>query len=128
MIGEPLTIVNGAKTHNCVRTSLSGRRGTFEAAASDGTETIKVQVDHTIPSSPTGTTQHMIRADVNIYDATSGDYKGTESIWMVIKTTGKAQSASRLQDLFKGVMEAVAGGAFATPTYNLLTDLTGGEP
>lgn len=47
---------------------------------------------------------------------------------MVIKTTGKAQSASRLQDLFKGVMEAVAGGAFATPTYNLLTDLTGGEP
>lgn len=128
MLAEPLTVVVGADTFNCVRIQPLNGRSRFKATKADGSLVLTVQVDHTVPTKVGNVHQHMMRGDLVGIDTSTGLSTGTSSFWLVLRTSGKAQDATQLRNLAEGVVEAVFGGALSTPSYTVVDDLLEDQP
>lgn len=89
MFADPLSI-----TYNSVSKSL--KRVNQDSNGSDyylddGTEKFSLSIRHTIPPRGGAGESHMIRLDVDHFDATTGEYLRRTSSWNVIKTFDAVQ-------------------------------------
>jgi len=90
MLGTTLGITYNSVAKTLSRVKDDGYSATYYL--DDGTERFTLVVKHTIPARGVAGESHMVRLDVEHYDA-NGEYLRTSSAWTVIKTFDAVQDS-----------------------------------
>lgn len=109
-IGGPISVTVEAEAFSCAVNEQKGRETRYYARNSGGTKALTVTIDHSYPASgKDGAETHLVRADLETFDATTGDLVRTTPCWIVLKTlAGSTQDTAELKSLYKGLTAALA--------------------
>lgn len=113
-ITDPIVLTVNAEVYNLAKINPGNYSGEYYDVSAAGTERATLQVKHTLPSSNGAVESHLVRLDIENLDA-NGLVERTDSVWVVMKTAGAAQSSADLQFMLTGLVSALQA------TTNLLT-------
>lgn len=95
MFASTEDITFNAVTKTLTRLTNSPYKATY-GLDDGGDRRISMKVEHTVPTSASGTGEsHMIRIDIDNYDV-DGVYERRDSVWFVMKTTDAVQNTAEL--------------------------------
>lgn len=93
-LGDPISVTYNTVAKNLVKINQDSYGS--EYYLDDGTERFTVSVKHTIPSKGAAGESHLVRLDVEHFDA-EGILQRTSSAWTVIKTFDGKQDVNSSQ-------------------------------
>lgn len=102
MLSEPLSCTIDAVAYSLPRINQDNYSAVYFAPNAAGDERVTIKVNHSIPAGSSKVESHHIRVDREFI--TAGEVTRTDSVWLVIKTSGAAQNATDLEDLYVGLV------------------------
>lgn len=108
---DPQSLTYNAVAKSLVLTSRGTLKSAYRVDDTGNTDTkFDLRIEHTAPSSEGSGEQHFVRLDGRRYDATTGEYLRTDSVWLVAKAADSSQVSQDLDYLIQMLVDWLTDG------------------
>jgi hypothetical protein len=102
-IGDPITFAYDGGNITLNRTGWGSYSSTYEGVGTN--LALKLSVKHTVPSIGDDGESHLVRLDVDHFDATSGALLRRTSAWASARTDGSPQDSENSEDALEALVD-----------------------
>jgi hypothetical protein len=103
---DPIVLTVDAEVYNLAKINPGNYSGEYYDVSAAGTERATLNIKHTLPTGNGAIESHLFRLDIENLDA-DGLVERSDGVWVVWKTSGAAQDATRLLDMLTGMVTAL---------------------
>lgn len=102
-LGDPLTFAYDAGNITLNRVNQDNFGAVYYGTGTNLTVTLTVK--HTIPAIGKDGESHLVRCDIDHFDATTGAFKRRASAWLAIRTDGAPQDSENAEDVAEAIVD-----------------------